>query len=101
MFGTPDKTLALVVDILLNECPNVSSEIEETLANIKPDDLTRQWGTPGSQWVKQRDHRYKLDANEQLMGAASASDVAKGIKKRSRIDGEAHSYVLFDYTCLC
>ena len=69
-----------------NECLNVSSEIEETLANIKPDDFTRQWGTPGNQWVKQRDDRYKLDANEQLMGPASASGVAKGVKKRSRID---------------
>lgn len=52
---------------------NVSSEIEETLAKIK-----------------QRDERYKLDANEQLMGAAGASGVAEGIKKRSRIDGKEH-----------
>ena len=41
-----------------NKCLNVSSEIEEILANIKPDDFTRQWETPGSQWVKQRDDRY-------------------------------------------
>ena len=78
-----------------NECLNVSSEIEETLANIKPDDFTRQWGTPGSQWVKQRDERYKLDANEQLIGAASASGVAKGIKKRSRIYGEEHTVMFY------
>ena len=54
-----------------------------------------QWGTPGSQWVKQRDDRYKLDAHEQLMGAASASGVAKGIKKRSRIDGEEHTVMFY------
>lgn len=69
-----------------NECLNVSSKIEETLANIK-----------------QRDDRYKLDANEQLTGAASASGVAKGIKKRPVKNWwrGTHSYVLFDYTCLC
>ena len=78
-----------------NECLNVSSEIEETLANINPDDFTRQCGSPGSQWVKQRDDRYKLDVNEQLMGAASASGVAKGIKKRSRIDGEEHTVMFY------
>ena len=77
-----------------NKCLNVSSEIEEILENIKPDDFTRQWETPGSQWVE-RDDRYKLDANEQLMGAASASGVAKGIKKRSRIDGEEHTVMFY------
>ena len=52
---------------------NVSSDIKETLSKIK-----------------QRHERYKLDANEhvQLMGAAGASDVGEGIKKRSRSDGE-------------
>ena len=91
--GTQDllSFRASEVSSIDNECLNVRSEIEETLANIKPDDFTRQWGTPESQWVKQRDDRYKLDANEQLMGAASASGVAKGIKKRSRIYGEEHT----------
>ena len=65
------------------------------MANIKSDDFTRQWETPGSQWVKQRDDRYKLDLNEQLMGAASASSVAKGIKKRSRIDREEHTVMFY------
>ena len=46
------------------------------------------WGNLGK--IKQRDERYKLDANEQLMGAAGASSVTEGIKKRSRIDGEEH-----------
>ena len=52
-------------------------------------------GTPGSQWVKQRDDQYKLDANEQLMGAASSSGVAKGIKERSRIYGEGHTVMFY------
>ena len=71
------------------------------MANIKPDDFTRQWGTHGSQWVKQRDDRYKLDANEQLMRAASASGVAKGIKKRSRIDGEENTVMFYLIIVAC
>ena len=95
--GTQDllSFRASEVSSIDNECLNVSSEIEDTLANIKPDDFTRQWGTPGSQWVKQRDDRYKLDANEQLMGAASASGVVKGIKKKSRIYGEEHTVMFY------
>ena len=103
--GTQDllSFRASEVSSIDNECLNVSSEIEETLANIKPDDFTRQWGTPGSQWVKQRDDRYKLDANEQLMGAASASVwcCKRNQEKVQNLWRGTHSYVLFDYTCLC
>ena len=41
-------------------------------------------------WQRLNSKRYKLDANEQLMGATGAFGVAEEIKKRSRIDGEEH-----------